>query len=50
MLAFDSFYASASISMPLPLSLLFLNMSGLSALQQRAVSSGASQGTAKLLV
>lgn len=41
---------AASISMPLPLSVLFLNMSGLSALQQRAVSGGASQGTAKLLV
>lgn len=46
------FFSGLSVfaSLPLPLSPLFLNMSGLSALQQRAVSSRTSQGTTKLLV
>ena len=53
-LAFDTLFVSLCVSefiaMPLSLSVLFLNMSGLSALQQSAVSSRASQGTTKLLV
>ncbi len=45
-----SVYVTVFITVPLSLSVVFLNMSGLSALQQPAVSSGASQGITKLLV